>query len=69
MVCTYSKYQESGGFALYAHACNLLREMTKAYDDALEKYDVLLMPTVKYVATKLPEAEANMLGTVLLNII
>ena len=43
--------------------------MTKAYDDALEKYDVLLMPTVKYVATKLPEAEANMLGTVLLNII
>ena len=48
---------------MYAHACNLLREMTKAYDDALEKYDVLLMPTVKYVATKLPEAEANMLGT------
>ncbi|MFO1039865.1 MAG: amidase [Geminicoccaceae bacterium] len=42
----------------YAKAQNLVRRLRAAYDEALGKYDLLLMPTVPMVATKLPEADA-----------
>ena len=45
--------QETAGTSYYAKACNLLRSLTKAYDDELAKYDVILMPTSTYVAPKL----------------
>ncbi|MDB5998785.1 MAG: amidase [Rhizobacter sp.] len=43
----------------YAKAQNLGRQLTAAYDEALAKYDLLLMPTVPMVATKIPEAGAS----------
>ena len=54
--------QEVGGLPYYARACNLLRDMTQAYDDALATYDVLLMPTMSYVAPKQPRAPLSVTG-------
>jgi len=42
----------------YAKAQNLARKLTAAYDDALARYDALLMPTTPIKATRLPEASA-----------
>jgi amidase len=42
----------------YAKAQNLGRALTKAYDDALQSVDLLLMPTVPLKATPLPDPSA-----------
>jgi amidase len=42
----------------YAKAQNLARLLRKAYDDALSRYDLLLMPTLPMKATPLPPANA-----------
>jgi amidase len=42
----------------YAKAQNLARKLTAAYEASLQKYDVLLMPTVPMKATKIPDAKA-----------
>jgi amidase len=42
----------------YAKAQNLGRMLTKAYDDVLARYDLLLMPTLPMKATPLPPANA-----------
>jgi amidase len=42
----------------YAKAQNLARKLTAAYDDALSRYDALLLPTTPVKATKLPEPTA-----------
>ena len=47
----------------YAKSLNLERTVRQAYDDLLATYDVLLMPTLPYVAPKLPEAELSPKGT------
>lgn len=44
----------------YAMARNLERHLAAAYDSALAKYDVLVMPTSPVRATPLPEAGASM---------
>lgn len=45
---------KSLGGACYAKARNLLPHVRAAYDDALEQYDVLVMPTVPDTADTLP---------------
>jgi amidase len=42
----------------YAKAQNLGRALTKAYDDVLARYDLLLMPTLPMKATPLPPSNA-----------
>ena len=42
----------------YAKAQNLSRKLRAAYDAALGKYDLLLMPTLPMKATPLPPADA-----------
>jgi amidase len=42
----------------YAMAQNLAIELRKAYDEALSRYDVLVMPTLPLQATLLPHADA-----------
>ncbi len=42
----------------YAKAQNLVRRLRQAYDAALGRFDLLLMPTLPMVATKLPAPEA-----------
>uniref|UniRef100_UPI002351AE09 amidase n=1 Tax=Alicyclobacillus tolerans TaxID=90970 RepID=UPI002351AE09 len=43
----------------YAIAQNLGRKLRKIYDEALEKYDLLVMPTLPLKATKIPDATAS----------
>jgi amidase len=42
----------------YAKAQNLVRQLRRAYDEVLSRYDLLLMPTLPMVATPLPEPDA-----------
>lgn len=48
--------QHRGHF--YAKAQNLARLLRKSYDDALNGYDLLLMPTLPLKATPIPEQDA-----------
>jgi amidase len=43
----------------YAKAQSLRRVLRKAYDEALERFDVLAMPTMPFTATVLPAADAS----------
>jgi amidase len=43
----------------YGKAMNIARRLTAAYDQALQHYDLLLMPTTPMKATPLPGAEAS----------
>jgi amidase len=43
----------------YAKAQNLARDMKAAYDKAFEEVDLLLMPTLPMVATKIPPADCS----------
>ena len=45
-----------------ARAQNLLPTLTKAYDDVLDKYDVIIMPTTICKARKLPPKGADIKG-------
>jgi amidase len=42
----------------YAKAQNLARRLTAAYDEALARYDLLLMPTLPIKATPIPPPDA-----------
>jgi amidase len=42
----------------YAKAQNLARTLTKAYDDALQTVDLLVMPTTPIKATRIPQSNA-----------
>ena len=44
----------------YAKAQNLVRRLRRGYDEALARYDLLLMPTLPMVATPLPASDAPM---------
>jgi len=51
--------QQSQHGRLYAKAQNLGRDLRAAYDAVLAHHDLLLMPTLPIVATKLPAANAS----------
>lgn len=53
----YMQEQYHGRY--YAKAQNLARSLTHAYDQALQEYDLLVMPTLPLKATKLPAADAS----------
>ncbi len=47
------------GSRYYGKAMNITRLLTAAYDEALSKFDLLLMPTTPIKASKLPAADAS----------
>lgn len=49
---------------LLAKATNLSRNLRSAYDEALGKYDVLITPTLPYLATPHAEPDATPLGQI-----
>ncbi|KAL4226756.1 hypothetical protein ACF0H5_014736 [Mactra antiquata] len=51
--------QKNYGNRFYAKAQNLNMKLTEAYDKALDKYDVLIMPTLPYTAPLLPTKDAT----------
>jgi amidase len=42
----------------HSKAQNLRVQLRRAYDEALEKFDVLAMPTIPFTATPIPSADA-----------
>ena len=60
--------QEVSGNGFYARGMNLERVAKKAYDDALEKYDVIVMPTLPYVARKLHTEGKSVKGNLIFNL-
>jgi len=50
------------GSALVGRAINCRPVLRKAYNDMLEKYDALIMPTIPFVAARLPAAELTPVG-------
>lgn len=54
----YMQQTYNGKF--YAKAQNLGNQLKDAYNRALNDFDVLVMPTVPYTATKLPEKKASL---------
>ena len=50
--------QDSYHGRYYAKAQNLARTLTKAYDDALQSVDLLVMPTLPMKATRIPPVDA-----------
>lgn len=60
-VLLFSEYMhENYHGRFYAKAQNLRRELRAAYDDALEHFDVLAMPTIPFRAPPLPEANCGL---------
>ncbi|KAE9964934.1 hypothetical protein BLS_007973 [Venturia inaequalis] len=49
---------------LLAKATNLSRNLRSAYDEALKKYDVLITPTLPYLATPHADPDATPLGQI-----
>jgi amidase len=50
--------RERHGSRYYGKGVNIVRRLTRAYDDVLSSCDLLLMPTTPMKATKLPEPDA-----------
>lgn len=48
------------GNKFYAKCQNLILDLTRAYDAALEKYDVIVMPTLPYKPPKVPSKDASL---------
>lgn len=46
----------------YSKGQNIRRLIVKEYADALEKYDVVAMPTIPWAASKLPEKNMSTFG-------
>jgi amidase len=60
IACLFSKYAlDRFGGHYYAKAQNLRRRLRAGYDEALTRYDLLLMPTCVMKATPIPAADAG----------
>lgn len=55
---------ETNQGALYGMAQNLVPGLRAAYDKALSRYDVLVMPTLPIVASEIPPADADLATSV-----
>jgi amidase len=51
-----SYIRENYGCHFYAKAVNILRQLSARYDELFQNYDVIIMPTIKFKAPKLPKA-------------
>ena len=66
LVRLIAKYlHEDYNSVFYGKAQNLGRELCKAYDAALEKYDVLILPTIPKKAPVFPRENPPMEGQIL----
>merc|ERR1711976_101134 len=51
--------KESCGTRHYTRAQNTVRLLKDAYDRALKDYDVIIMPTIRFKPTKLPDSKPS----------
>ncbi|XP_077865129.1 uncharacterized protein in nthA 5'region-like [Saccoglossus kowalevskii] len=54
---------EEYGSRFYTKTQNIRRVLTKAYDNAFNDYDFIIMPTAPFKAYKLPPKDVSMKGT------
>jgi len=54
--------QEENNSVFYGKAQNLGRVLCKAYDEALQKYDVLILPTIPKKAPVFPQKNPSLKG-------
>jgi len=59
LVMLLGKYLERYNGQYYCKAKNLSRRLRAAYDSALERYDLLAMPTVPHKAAAIPKSQAE----------
>ena len=60
VACLFSQYAlDRWGGHYYAKAQNLRRRLRRAYDEVLERHDLILLPTCVMKATPLPAADAG----------
>ena len=57
------------GGHLAARAMNMRPTLRKAYDKVFETFDVLIMPTIPFVAPELPSYNMRLSGTIAINYI
>ena len=61
--CFYMQHvQRLYGNKFYAKGQNLVLELGRKYDAALEEVDVLVMPTLTHTASKIPPADSSYTG-------
>ena len=59
----YGEYiSKNYGNTFYGKGQNLSTLLKQAYDGVLDKYDVIVMPTLPFKAPKLPEKTASLTG-------
>lgn len=56
LLCEFLRRER--GYRIYAKAINMIRQLRAAYDDALTRFDLLLLPTTPMKAQPLPPADA-----------
>jgi amidase len=56
LLCEFLRRER--GYRVYAKAINMIRQLRAAYDDALSRVDLLLLPTTPMKAQPLPAADA-----------
>ena len=54
--------QENYGCHFYAKAVNAIRVMKEFYDELFRRYDIIVMPTIKYKPPLLPKAGLTVTG-------
>ena len=52
------------GNKFYGKCQNLNMVLTRAYDEALSKYDVIVMPTLPFKAPKIPNKDDSLAGNI-----
>ena len=63
MHCLYMQYIDRlYGNRFYGRGHNLVQELSRRYDAALQDVDVLVMPTLPYVAPRFPPARCSVNG-------
>ena len=62
-LCLFGEYiSKNYGNKFYGKCQNLTILLSRAYDEALSKYDVLVMPTLPFKAPKLPVKNDSVKG-------
>ena len=68
-LCLLGEYvHKRYGNKFYARCQNMSILLARAYDEALEKYDVIVMPTLPYKAPKLPDKSFTLTGIITLSL-
>jgi len=54
--------QENYGYHFYSKAANAIRGIKDSYDELFKRYDIIVMPTIKYKPPVLPKVGFTVTG-------